>query len=186
MASVSRKKIPVWLHWHLLLLVSSSLWVLVLRYTSWIVFVGTFSTCTFLSSQYRLVFKHCCIAVTANSIHKLFFLNSHHIYHQVSQTWDDVSHLTFIFSKLLWQNCKRHFYGTNWIQNFHISTIMIFFQNFNWNTSILNWFPKFISQNHATTVQAAFKNLKKYWQITAHLNFNLCNAISRASTKGRN
>ena len=41
-------------------------------------------------------------------------------YRRLPQTWDDVSHLTFIFSKLLWP-CKIYFYETNCIQKFHFS-----------------------------------------------------------------
>ena len=36
-------------------------------------------------------------------------------YRHISQTWDDVSHLTFIFGKLLWPNCKRYCNGSNCI-----------------------------------------------------------------------
>ena len=51
-------------------------------------------------------------------------------YCRLPQTWDDVSHLTFIFSNLLWPNCKIYFNETNCIQKFHISTFYADFFRF--------------------------------------------------------
>ena len=63
-----------------------------------------------------------------------------------------------------------------------------FFQIFNSNISILNCLPKLKSLNHAKkkpmfkTLKNAFKILKKYVWVTAHLNFNFwyCNPIFKA------
>ena len=80
----------------------------------------------------------------------------------------------------------------HWVQ-LHLKISYFYFhgwfvQIFNSNISIWNWLPKLKSQNHAKkkpmikTLKNAFKNLKKYVWVTAHLNFNFwyCNPISKA------
>ena len=58
------------------------------------------------------------------------------MYRHVSQTWDDVSHLTFICGKLLWPNCKRYCNRSNCIKKFHISTFMADFFRFSILTKV--------------------------------------------------
>ena len=73
--------------------------------------------CSFLLSESKKVIV----------IHTCNRMSSFAVYRRVTQTWNDVPDLPFIFSKQLWPDCLRYCNGTNCIQKFHIST---FFTDF--------------------------------------------------------
>ena len=85
--------------------------------------------CSFLLSESKKVIV----------IHTCNRMSSFAVYRRVTQTWNDVPDLPFIFSKQLWPDCLRYCNGTNCIQKFHISTFFTdFFQIFKVNKSISN------------------------------------------------
>ena len=76
--------------------------------------------CSFLLSESKKVIV----------IHTCNRMSSFAVYRRVTQTWNDVPDLPFIFSKQLWPDCLRYCNGTNCIQKFHISTFFTDFFKF--------------------------------------------------------